>query len=412
MKIRINTYRRTGMIVLFLFLWERCFCLISEDTKIFGLISYFDIIFGVYFLYFLRYYLKKRHIQRIYKFKTEIFILLLCCFVAAVQQRVQTGQSIMLGLRPQRYYFLILMSYFPIRIMFREHKIRSEELLEALFWMGVVSAVLYMLQKCVPYQFIYVQTSLRNASLRMYIDSSIIGISTLIAVYKFSVSYRLKYAVGILTGAIYLVWISQGRLEIVAVLGASVLGLLLVKQVNVVKGMTIVAVAVGVVMFLSSEFAQLLIKHILELFTDVYTDGNNLEIRTLGKAMYMEQLTDSIETLLFGCGYPSKLYSAAYRKAGYTSRIYLNDNGVFGFFYIYGLLGLLALGKLFIKMLRGAWFMLKKKNAVVPFSYLVMIAIMAYNIIFWYWHPDGTMLLVLMMCWIEESEYENKIVSE
>ena len=69
----------------------------------------------------------------------------------------------------------------------------------------------------------------------------------------------------------------------------------------------------------------------------IFEDNPN-DIRSIGKEYYREQLSKSP---IIGRGYINTDWQPAYVGAGMNRQIYLNDNGLMGFTFVFGILGLI-----------------------------------------------------------------------
>ena len=402
MKIKIRKNAVTIM-TFFIILMENVFYLIdTEAIHIAGAFAYSDIWLVLLIFYFGYHLLKYRKLKTKYYFGIQVAILVILVFISALQQNSLTGQSLWLGIRPQRNYLLILLTYFPMRKMFATMKIKVDELMNALLTVGTFSAGFFLLQKfTIDYvQFLNVIMGERNG-VRFYIDSTLIQITAIIAIYKFSKEYKLKYLINLLICIAYEVWVSQGRLEIIAVSLTVLIGFLLTKKMSGKKLLGICCVIFAVFVFMNSSYADELWKAIATMNTATATQGNTMEIRYIGRVRYIEQLGESLKTFLLGCGYPNALYSPAAKKAGYDLGIGLNDNGIFGFTYIYGFIGLIVIVILMIKFLRLSYRLYKMNGNTVCLTYMILNICLGYNIIFWYWKSDGTFIMILMLCVVE-----------
>ena len=387
-----------------IFLMENCFRLINTNViNISGVFAYSDIWLGIFVLYFGLQFIK--FIPTKSKCAYSVFIVLMevSCLVAAIQQNYYTGQSVSLGIRPQRNFMLILLAYFVIRKMSDHRQINWNKLMDSLMLWGTLSAVLCIAQKLMypSVQFLYALMNYRNGTLRIYVDSSLIDLAILLAAYKMFSTFRIKYLSTVLIGLTYLFWVSQGRMEIIAVLFGVTVGFLVTRKLDknkfVLWGCAIVLVGA----FFSSEYGVELLEAITSAKTLTVEQGNTMAIRYAGRELYFEQLFSSVRSLFFGCGYPNALYAPATNRAGFNHNIGLNDNGIYGFFYVHGILGLISVIAIVIIAIKMSVTIYKYDKDSLPLMYLAMILMMAYNIIFWYWNADGTFILVLMLCYIE-----------
>lgn len=405
MKIKIKE-NIEWIILIFLFLMENCFYLVNtEKINIPGKVAYSDIWLVIYLSYFFLQFLKYYRIKCSYEFKLPILILCVMTIVAAIQEMWLTGQSFHLGLRPQRNYLIILLSYFPIRKLFAENKIDVNKLLKLLMVVGTLSASLYIFQKITYNQisFLKVMMNTRNESLRMYIDSSLVHVSGIVALYYFCIYFKPKYIIAYAVDLIYVFWISQGRLELLAFLFASAIGVAISRNLDMKKLILLIVAMIAGVVFLSTPFADNLWNAIQTAGTASIEQGNTMAIRYIGRELYFNQLGQSMRTMLFGCGYPNELFHPAASKAGFYNHINLNDNGIFGFAYIYGLIGITTIILIVIKILKIVLSEIKNNSLnVIVLMFVMMQIILSYNITFWYWKADGTFLLVIMLCMAEK----------
>lgn len=405
LKIRIKN-NLEAIILIFVFFMENCFYLIdTSKINISGKFAYSDIWLIIYCIIFFLQFIKYLRAKCTYEFIWPILILCVMTIVAATQEMQLTGQSFNLGLRPQRNYIVILLSYFPLRKLFDKGKINVDCLLNSLMIMGTVSAIIYILQKVMYNQvaFLNVMMNTRNGSLRMYIDSSLIHVAGIVALYYFCIYFKPKYIIVYLLDLLYIFWISQGRMELMAFLFASAVGVAVARNMDA-KKLTILMAALGaVIVFLSTPYADDLWNAIQTAGTASVEQGNTMAIRYMGRELYFNQLLQSPKTLLLGCGFPNELFSPAASKAGFYNHIYLNDNGIFGFAYIYGLIGIIAIILVVFKLIKIIVPVIKKNSTIIiVLMFFLMQFVASYNVTFWYWKADGTFLLVIMLCVAEQ----------
>ncbi len=405
LKIRIRN-NIEAIILVFLFLMENCFYLVNTGKiNISGKFAYSDIWLVIYLSYFFLQFIKYCRIECTYEFKWPILILCAMTLVASIQEMWLTGQNFNLGLRPQRNYLIILLSYFPIRKLFAKNKIDIDKLLKSLMIVGTLSASLYIFQKIIYNQvaFLNVMMNTRNGSLRMYIDSSLIHVAGIVALYYFCIYFKPKYIVAYVLDLVYIFWISQGRMELMAFLFASAIGVAISRNLDVKKLILLMVGMIAGIIFLSTPYADSLWNAIQTAGTASVEQGNTMAIRYVGRELYFNQLSQSVRTMLFGCGYPNELFSPAASKAGFYDHIYLNDNGIFGFAYIYGLIGVIAVILIVIKALKIVLPEIKNNSInVIVLMFIMMQIVSSYNVTFWYWKADGTFLLVIILCIAEQ----------
>lgn len=396
------------IIFAFLILMDNCFYLINTDAiHITGSFAYSDIWLVAFALFFFWQFVKYIRIHEGIKYKEKYLIIALCIlvFVSAYQQMKLTGQGLNLGIRPQRNYLIILLSYFPIRKLFALKKLDPDEVMQGVMKLGTFAAALYILQKLVypNAQFIYAAMNYRNGTLRMYIETSVVQLAGMVAMYYFCKNFKIKYLIFYIINFVDIFWVGQGRLEIMSFLAASAIGVVLVKELDTKRFLIVVTGIVAVFIFLNTSFADSFWEAVLSAGTARTDQGNTMAIRYIGRELYFKQLGESVSTMLFGCGYPNFLYMPAANKAGYNVNINLNDNGIFGFTYVYGFVGLAVLLILFIRLIVRSVYVFKKTNNNFFVMYFSMLFLLAYNVIMWYWYAGGTFILIIMICILEEA---------
>ncbi|HGZ3531999.1 TPA: hypothetical protein ACOKTJ_001176 [Streptococcus pneumoniae] len=132
--------------------------------------------------------------------------------------------------------------------------------------------------------------------------------------------------------------------------------------------------------------------------------SDSLTIRAIGRQLYWEQLNETTSKLLFGTGYPNYNYALAFQRTGFSSNIFLTDNGFMTHIYIFGIVGSSIMGLLFLKYFKNSIKYARQSADMIPLMYIISLLIVAYNIILWYWNADGTFILVIMICALEHGE--------
>lgn len=408
---KINNVKLNNLIIaMFIIAMQNCFFFINTNKiNIAGKFAYSDIWLIIYIIFFglmsIKYCFKG---EKKYYFGGIVFLLAFLVFVSAYQQKKYTGQSLGLGIRPQRIYLFILLSYFPITQLFRRKKIDIDSLVQIIYFCGLISAVIFIIQKLLinNFQFLYFMISSRNGSARFYIDSSLIQLSTLIATYYFCTRKNRKYIVSLGILVFYQFWVTQGRLEIMSLLISITLGIALTGKLTKRKVILVFFTIIIIVFFSTTTYVDNLIEAIKMSSTASAAEGNTMAIRNTGRELYRKQLLENFNTLFLGCGYPNILYGEAREKAGLNENINLNDNGMYGFTYIFGLSGVIVISVLVYKFFKTAIYIYKKTGNTIPILYICMNVCLAYNIIFWYWNADGNFLLILMLCYVQQLKKE------
>ena len=126
-----------------------------------------------------------------------------------------------------------------------------------------------------------------------------------------------------------------------------------------------------------------------------------MEIRDVAKELYFSRLLNSPENFLFGYGFLTSGYSDMVRFAGAQKAIYIVDNGIFGFIYSYGLLGVIFAATLFLKSIKLALKFFNNRGELLPFMFILLNIVLSYNIVFWWWKSEWVFCLIFCVCYLE-----------
>ena len=130
---------------------------------------------------------------------------------------------------------------------------------------------------------------------------------------------------------------------------------------------------------------------------------DTMGIRLEGRALYYLQLFQSSSNFMFGVGYPNLLHQRALDMSGISSNIFLADNGMSGFFYVYGFFGVVLIVLYVLKMLKYALFVRKVSGNSFYLMFILFSIFISYNIIFWWWKESWTFMLVIITASLEVS---------
>lgn len=412
MKFKINY---NYVLAIFLFMFENCFYMVRSDLNFFGFISFLDIVTILYILFLSPFIFKKKQKNSTNNYSKFVFFICFIPLISSYMQFKYSGQAYMLGLLPQRYFIILMLSYFPLKKMLDENVINIDKIFKLVILLSVISSSIFLFQKFIYSKFVFlnVYTSYRDG-VRLYVDSSIIDYGAVISLYYFCKDNKYKYLFSYILCLSCLFLVSQGRLELIAIMIASIVCFLLTGKLTKRKFATLLIMVTCLFLFLNTNYFEKLVNSILNSNVLTIEQGNTMAIRNEGKKMFIDLVNESFDRLLFGCGYPSMKNFNLLNKLGYNKGIYLSDDGIVGYIYVNGLLGFLNVLLIVVSMLKDAILNLKINKYVLVLSLILMLMILSYNIIFWYWNCDGTLLLVLLILYVnnvKNSGLERKVLS-
>lgn len=403
------TFSHATIMVIFLFLAKNCLYLLDTSLiNVAGAVNYADVWLVLYIAYVGFIFLKYGNIDTGRpSFLIEVIAIALMCFFSAWQSNRLFGQPLSMGIRPQRFFFVIILGYFGVRKIFAAGFINSESLKKVIINFALIEVILSIIQQLVYkyFVFMYCMANERYGSVRLYLSSSVITLAMFFALEGIINKKNFyKNSIMIFLGILYLLIVIKGRLTTISVIAALLGGFLLMKGISLRKIIYFFAVVALIIGFSNTQMFREL-TDVIEV-EDGEIKGDTLDIRIEGREHYFERME---KNPYLGGGYPSELYMPAAKASGYYDEIMLNDNGIFGLMYIYGYVGLAVFALLFIRLGYISWVIYKEKNVYFVFMYMILILVQAVNITAWYWQYDGIFVLLLVMCLAETvyKEIEN-----
>ena len=125
--------------------------------------------------------------------------------------------------------------------------------------------------------------------------------------------------------------------------------------------------------------------------------------RQIGRHLYLEALAESP---FWGNGYPHENCTAAISAAGMDRGIYLNDNGIFGFAYVYGLVGVVWWIILFMGKLRLSYKYFKAENDICFLLFFLYNVSILISLVFFTQNIIFGIIIVLVVSVLENNVYE------
>lgn len=257
--------------------------------------------------------------------------------IAAVVAYFHWGQDFLTSVLPERYLVVILFSYLTIKMSLGQGDVTSVQLLNMLLFLGKIELTIMIIQFFAQFAGVYFLYADYNNSIYTYARFAVDGTTVLLVVfYEISnlfseESRKIHSLVWVFMGAIFFFLMVQTRMTLIGICIAVVIYYLTLNTTIQRKMvMTVVLVCVAILIYNTSLFQDTI---------NIQESGsrNTMDIRISAMSFYVDELSDSP---LFGAGaYPSS--SIANIDRGRDSGYNLNDNGLFGFAYMYGLIGLI-----------------------------------------------------------------------
>lgn len=385
MKIKIN------LLLLYL--------LILFNTSFFGVIYIdSDIALVVDMLFFIYIEVKYRNIKSYEKrsFSLNVIFVFLLIFISSIRSFQLYEQPLWWGIRAQREWIVCLLLYFPISKLLKIGKIRTGDLEKLIYIIGGILLVLYVLFYFTKASFLNYTYDYRYGGIRLRVDTCIINLLFILCINNFVVGKkRIKNAIYIFVNLMVCALMIKTRLLIVSYAIVILVAIIFWKR-NLGKKLLII-------LFLLCLIPSILNTTIIKDTINALLENDSNDIRSVGKQHYIEKL---IESPILGRGYINILSDKAREESGINRNIYLNDNGIIAFSFMYGMIGIVWFGLLWIKLFKMSLNMYENKEQYFCMLYLIHITILIPNIIWWYWSNQGILCFVLYLC-ITEMDGKN-----
>lgn len=345
------------------------------------------------------------------KYKNRInysFIPLFFCaivLVSGVAAYYHLGQDFSLSVRQNRYIIVCMILYYAIVKCLVTNCMEKEDVLKIIAFQAVVEIVLFICQRVLADSVVFL-----NVSIDMRYGTARVRASYLLAlVYAFLCIDRLLNGknrafntIMSISGMSVLVIVCKHRAPTIILLLTLFIIYVIWKKglpTKVILGVILAVIAVSVVTN-STIFMDSII--------GIINGDKNLEIRFLGNSYYLQQLKKSP---LVGFGTPNINYLPAMRASGYYNSIVLADNGIFGFVYCFGVIGLIWIVELYIQNYKKAIFLYRKNKTYIYLMYLIFETGNLYMGMHWYYYYTLPFVLILtLMDYDYKCEKNNLII--
>lgn len=318
------------------------------------------------------------------KFK-ELFligILMLTAMLSSYSAEISYHQGLLSGIFAQREWLSWILMLYAIYKWYDEKKITKDGLDTCVLWICRIYAIVCILQYFLYdyVRFTYTIVGDRYGSVRLYFNSAFFAYASGIILDKlFDKKFPLKKKIyALLELIIYLfiiAFITKGRMATIALLGSIALCVCLRKNMTLGKKMFfILIVLISIVVFSSTTMGQ-------DIFATIIGDSadtDTLSVRTAGRAYYIAKTFSSVRTAIFGYGVPNihnnfamQIANPLWKVQG-TARFYLDDVGIIGILFKYGLFGVGVLLSITFICLVKAYKIYSRNHKMVYLQFILM----------------------------------------
>ena len=408
MENKILTKRYTIILTIIIALSDNLFGLLNVDSiNIKGVFS-IDIIWQLLALGFSIYLcLKNPRENRVSLDEMNVCILVLVasCVIAALQCSLSTGQPFARGILPQRPYIVALLCALLLQNSIASKLIDVNKIFDIFMIAGTIVGFAYLFQAVSGVEIFHVLQNERYGSARLYAQSCFPDIAGFIGIRRLVKTSKIKYILPALAPVILSLFVSKGRLELVALLVTYFIIILIVQKKADIKFYIILIISFLLIVFASSPYGSRLISN----FNLNNAESDTTSIRLEGRALYSSQLHESIINRIFGCGYPNVLFGPAAHRAGLDRGIILGDNGIFAFNYVYGILGMSAIICIALLILKFSIKNISTEVGSFCFSFFCFSVVACSNITWWWFSGAWPMVFSLVICCTHSVVYTSKM---
>ena len=308
--------------------------------------------------------------------------LILTAMLSSYSAEVSYHQGLLSGIVAQREWLSWVLMIYPLYKWYQEKKITKRGLNTSILYVCRIYAVVCVLQYFLYdyIKFTYTIVSARYGSVRLYFNSAFFAYAIGIIIDRiFNEKYSFKQKVGGLIELIVymfiIIFITKGRRDTIALLGSIALCVCIRKNMKLGKKIFfILIVLAGIVVFSSTTMGQ-------DIFATIVGDSadtDTLSVRTAGRAYYIAKTFSSVRTAIFGYGVPNihnnfamQIANPLWKMQG-TARFYLDDVGITGILFKYGLFGVGVLLSITFICLVKAYKIYRKNHKMVYLQFILM----------------------------------------
>ncbi len=316
-------------------------------------------------------------------------------FLSSLQSQLLFGQSIKYGLIQQRRLLIWIFVYFAIELALIKGKFNYEQLVSMIRIIGRIELAIYISQYFLYdyIHFLYVSVSSRYNDVRFYFTPTLLDFLFMIEMDFLLNKYnskreKIKSGITIVLILFEVMIVQKFRLTTMALICCFVLCVLIKRFSKAIKFIYVMIAVLGICILLNTT----MFRDIIEQFSLGFTDYGHFGIRADARKLYLEMLA---KHPFLGGGYP--YIENALEASGYYKRMYLVDNGVFGFIYIYGGVGIIWIAALWTKLIKMSRKVFENKNITYFLLFYLFFIVTCINELHWY-YDSGIGVFILSLC--------------
>lgn len=388
---------------------ENCFYLVNADAiNISGVLNYTDIFVLLAMLFCVLVYTQVGYLttERLH-FKWVIIGVIVLSIISSIQSYLLYGQSFTTGLRPQRFWIIWGLLYFPLRQLLAQKIFDVDDIIKLIFVVGTIEIVLYTAQYLAgsSFTFLYVGTNTRYGETRYYFNHIFIRLLLFLNLDRVFNRKKIVSSIFYIAAILFvLLFVGKMRMTSMATLLTIMIGILIWRRGGSTKAGILILACIAAFGLFNTAIVQDTITEVNSALDGSVSSGSTLQIRDAAHELYLEQLA---EHPIVGCGFISSLNYNASKAAGLYNSILLVDNGFWAFIYMYGGLGAIWVIYTFGAILKNSWQISRNKGVYFVFLTPLAWLIAGQTELHWYW-DNGFICLTFILVILEEYMYNDR----
>ena len=323
------------------------------------------------------------------------------------------GQPIGMSIRQNRYIIISFLMYYFIIMALASGKLQFSDLINSIKYMALFEICVFFFQYLLvgKVTFVYTGISNRYDSARLRVSYLLPLIFAYFALNEFmNGRKKVKNLIFTALGIGVLAVVCKHRAPTMIVLVTLICAYFLWKKDYSTK---LIVFVFGLILLVTVVSSSVIVQDAIRVLTAGNNAGeDNFTIRLLGQQYYFNRLS-TLNAWLVGFGEPNIYHREAYLASGVGYRFYLADNGVFGFLYCHGVVGILWLIAFFKNYFSKALYLFKQRRCYQYIIYIIFEIGNLYMGMHWYYYYSFPFILMFSaLSWeyfIAKNEKSNAI---
>lgn len=388
-----------------IFCIEHFVYLVSESTfKIAGILSIDDFGLILYCLLYLIVFIKYINFNRTkYSFKWIALFPIILAITSSYMGLKVYNQPFMLGFRPQRFFILTYLLYFPLKRMIDCNSDNIGYIKKLIVGFGFLELILYITQYFLINKIVFLnmRISSRFGETRLPFESLLLLILPFVLLNEIFNKKHNKLCYSLLgLNLFYLIFIVKTRMVVLGV-SLTIAFLIFIYKKGIKKIGVVLFILVSIFIGLNTSIGQ---NYINALNSEYREKDPNTQIRLEAQNFY---ITETAKTPFLGRGVVNTLYYDAVKISRYNRGYYFNDNGIIGFYYLYGLIGVGWSFLILTQLLIGGYKQYKVNKNYFYIGYTLYVFLTCITMFYWY-EQEGALYLVGILTFIDARMVNNK----